>query len=306
MLSDTLTWQPAAPLEPLNLPWLRQAGVEVAVLRLDLIDPLISGNKWFKLTGHLRRAIKAGAQGVISLGGAHSNHLHALAAAGRRFGFATVGLLRGHEQHTPTTQDLQALGMELHWLGYGGYRARHQPDFWTPWRTRYPRLHCVPEGGGGLAGVLGCSAMLEMVRHQLSDIGWDRYDGWWLAAGTGTTLAGLVLAEQGAHPVHGALAVPDDHGVAQNVAAILEQAGSGSAAFQLHQASRGGFARTDAYLLEFTARAEADSGVPFETMYTGKALLALHDQVIAGKFAPGMRLLFIHTGGLQGRRAMGL
>lgn len=107
---------PSAPLEPLHLPWLKQAGVEVAVLRLDLIDPLISGNKWFKLTHHLAAAAEAGAEGVISLGGAHSNHLHALAAAGKRFGFPTVGLLRGHAQDTPTSLDLQAFGMQLHWL----------------------------------------------------------------------------------------------------------------------------------------------------------------------------------------------
>ena len=37
-------WLPHAPLELLQLDWLN--GVEVAVLRLDCIDPLISGNKW--------------------------------------------------------------------------------------------------------------------------------------------------------------------------------------------------------------------------------------------------------------------
>ena len=134
---------PNAPLQPLHLPWLKQAGVEVAVLRLDLIDPLISGNKWFKLTHHLAAAAEAGAEGVISLGGAHSNHLHALAAAGKRFGFPTVGLLRGHAQDTPTSLDLQAFGMQLHWLGYAGYRARHQADFWLPWQALYPHLHPV-------------------------------------------------------------------------------------------------------------------------------------------------------------------
>ena len=70
-------WLPHAPLEPLRLDWL--GGVELAVLRLDRIDPLISGNKWFKLLEHLREARAAGAPGVISLGGAYSNHLHALA-----------------------------------------------------------------------------------------------------------------------------------------------------------------------------------------------------------------------------------
>lgn len=108
------------------------------MLRLDLLDPLISGNKWFKLSEHLRAAQASAATGVISLGGAHSNHLHALAAAGKRFNFQTVGLLRGHPQQTPTVDDLQAFGMHLHWLGYAGYRARHAADFWLPWQAQYP------------------------------------------------------------------------------------------------------------------------------------------------------------------------
>ena len=55
-------WLPHAPLEPLQLDWLAAAGVEVAILRLDRIDPLISGNKWFKLVEHLKAAGRAGAE----------------------------------------------------------------------------------------------------------------------------------------------------------------------------------------------------------------------------------------------------
>jgi 1-aminocyclopropane-1-carboxylate deaminase len=301
--------------------------VEVAVLRLDLLDPLISGNKWFKLAHHLTAASAINAKGVISLGGAHSNHLHALAAAGKRFGFATVGLLRGHAVQTPTTVDLQAFGMQLHWLGYGGYRARHEPDFWPSWLTQYPDFYPIPEGGAGLPGALGCGDLLDMVREQLSNLGWSDYHGWWLAAGTGTTLAGLVLAEEGAHPVYGAMAVPDDHGVEENVAAILEHRKTGRSelvreasslthrlankfaptdGYVLISASRGGFAKTDPQLLDFIATSESQSGIPLEPLYTGKALMALHDEVVAGRFQAGTRLIFVHTGGLQGRRAMGL
>ncbi|MGO0629598.1 1-aminocyclopropane-1-carboxylate deaminase/D-cysteine desulfhydrase [Pseudomonas sp. SAR267] len=288
---------PQAPLQRLNLPWLIKAKVQAAILRLDLIDPLISGNKWFKLRHHLQHAHGAGAPGLISLGGNHSNHLHALAAAGKRFGFATAGLLRGHRQDTPTVRDLQALGMQLHWLGYGGYRARYQPGFWELWQARYPGWHCIPEGGGGTAGAEGCALIVEQARSQLSALGWSGYDAWWLAAGTGTTVAGLVRAEAGDHLVHGALAVPQGHGVAQTVAAL-----AGSQGYQLHDASRGGFAKFDDDLLAFIAEGERHSGVPLEAVYTGKALLALHDQVEAGLFAPGTRLIFVHTGGLQGRR----
>ena len=302
MLSPPAHWQPDAPLELLHLDWLNRSGIEVAILRLDQIDPLISGNKWFKLTEHFKAADLAGAKGIISLGGAHSNHLHALAAAGKRFGFPTVGLLRGHPQDTPTVQDLQAFGMALHWLGYGGYRARHEPGFWQPWQARYPDLQPVPEGGGGLPGATGCMPLKTMVSEQLNALGWNDYHGWWLACGTGTTLAGLVLAEAGEHPVYGALAVPDDHGVAQQVQRIVQEAGLVDVAYELTDASRGGFAKVDPLLLEFIERSEQASGIPLEPLYTGKALLALKQQVEAGRFARGTRLIFIHTGGLQGRR----
>ena len=302
MLLPPTNWLPQAPLEHLHLDWLTTAGIEVALLRLDQIDPLISGNKWFKLVEHLKAADRVGAEGIISLGGAHSNHLHALAAAGKRLGFKTVGLLRGHAQETPTVLDLQAFGMQLHWLGYGGYRARNEPGFWAPWQAQYPQLYAVPEGGGGLAGALGCAAIKEQLQAQLPTLGWTDYHGWWLACGTGTTLAGLVLAEGGAHPVYGALAVPDDHGVAPQVESIMQSAGLATADYELIDASRGGFAKVDPGLLAFIEQTEQASGVPLEPLYTGKALLALKQQVEAGRFAPGTRLIFIHTGGLQGRR----
>jgi 1-aminocyclopropane-1-carboxylate deaminase len=316
---------PCAPLQPLRFDWLQTAGVEAAILRLDLVDPLISGNKWFKLKHHLAAAEQAGARGVISLGGAHSNHLHALAAAGKRFGFATVGLVRGHAVETPTVLDLLGFGMELNWLGYAGYRARHDRDFWVPWRERYPHLYPVPEGGGGLGGAVGCAEIVEQARSQLGDLGWAYYDGWWLACGTGTTLAGLVLAEAGQHGVIGAMAVPGDHGVAGNVDALLREGSrtcekwttgiseyadlekssclKSRLPYSLLDASLGAFARTDAQLLDFIRCCERESGIPFEPIYTGKALLALKQYVQEGRFAIGTRLIFIHSGGLQGRRS---
>ena len=299
MLLPALDWHPQPRLERLHLDWLARAGIEVAALRLDRIDPLISGNKWFKLVHHLRAAHEAGAEGIMSLGGAYSNHLHALAAAGKRFGFPTVGLMRGHPRETPTVLDLQAFGMDLHWLGYGGYRGRHAADFWEPWRARYPRLHPVPEGGSGLPGAQGCMAWVADAREQLAALGWTDYHGWWLACGTGTSLAGLVLAEAGERPVYGVLAVPEDHGVAQQVERIVEAAGLSKPQYTLFNGSRGGFAQVDGELSEFI---QATDAIELEPLYTGKALMLLKAQVEAGRLAPGTRLIFVHTGGLQGRR----
>ena len=297
-------WQPQVPLQSWQFSWSRTAEVELAVLRLDLIDPLISGNKWFKLAPYLQAAAHAGHTGLISLGGPHSNHLHALAAAGQRFAFPVVGLLRGAPQDTPTIRDLHAMGMQLHWLGYGGYRARHQADFWSAWQQRYPHLLPVDEGGLGLPAARSCATLRMHVHSQLAALGWQDYDGWWLAAGTGTTMAGLVMAEAGERPVYGALAVPSGHGVEVNVAALLTEAGMANQGYHLFDACRGGFARLDPQLLAFMLEAEQSSGVPLEPLYTAKALLALRQQVEAGYFARGTRLLFVHTGGLQGRRAL--
>lgn len=298
-----IDWQPQALLQPLHLDWLAAADVEVACLRLDLIDALISGNKWFKLAPHLHEAHLAGARGVISLGGAHSNHLHALAAAGRRFGFATVGLVRGEPQLTPTVRDLQAFGMQLHWLSHGAYRKRHDADFWAPWLARHPHCHPINEGGRALLGAQGCAALVGMVEQQMADLGWGNFHGWWVAAGTGTTLAGLVLAEQGRRPVHGAMAVPAGYGVPEQVRELLLAAGRDDHGYRLVDAARRGFARSDDELLAFIAACERDSGLPLEPVYTGKALLALRQQVHDGYFSRGSRLVFVHSGGLQGRRA---
>ncbi|WP_417791239.1 1-aminocyclopropane-1-carboxylate deaminase/D-cysteine desulfhydrase [Stutzerimonas xanthomarina] len=295
----------SVPLQRLDLPWLRAADVQLAVLRLDLVDPELSGNKWFKLIHHLAAAQDSGASGLISLGGPHSNHLHALAAAAKCYGLGNVGLLRGHPQQTATVEDLQRFGMQLHWLGYGGYRERHRADFFDSWRERYPGYYSVPEGGGGLAGALGCVPLVNHVQTRLAALGWTDYDGWWLAAGTGTTLAGLVIgeAQRRGKTVHGAMAGPPSHGVADEVSRLLRDAGIADSGYQLVDACRGGFGRFDEPLARFLLETEALSGVPLEPVYTAKAMMALRLYTGRGYFAAGTRLIFVHTGGLQGRRA---
>ena len=55
-------------------------------------------------------------------------------------------------------------------------------------------------------------------------------------------------------------------------------------------------------MLDFIRDSEAASDLPLEPLYTGKALMALKQAVEAGRFTAGQRLVFVHTGGLQGRR----
>ena len=84
-----------SPLQRLHHPLLTCYGVELWCKRDDLIHPAISGNKWRKLKYHLLHAKEHGKRHLLSFGGAYSNHIHALAAAGCQSGLRTTGIIRG-------------------------------------------------------------------------------------------------------------------------------------------------------------------------------------------------------------------
>ena len=91
--------------------------------------------------------------------------------------------------------------------------------------------------------------------------------------------------------------------MAQEVRGLLEAAGIANAGYQLFDASRGGFGRFDEPLARFLLETEISTGLPLEPVYTAKAMMALRLYVEGGHFARGTRLIFVHTGGLQGLRA---
>ncbi len=68
---------------------LTKNGVNFTVLRLDEIHRFIHGNKFFKLKYNLIDFLNGNFDRVLSFGGAYSNHLYALAAAGRHLGIET-------------------------------------------------------------------------------------------------------------------------------------------------------------------------------------------------------------------------
>src|SRR5690242_14325547 len=71
--------------------------VAVDVLRLGLLHPVISGNKWFKLKGYLEDAKAKGQSTVLTFGGAYSNHIAATAVAAQLAGMKSIGVIRGEE-----------------------------------------------------------------------------------------------------------------------------------------------------------------------------------------------------------------
>ena len=67
------------------------------VLRLDLIHPIVSGNKWFKLKYQIEEAIALKHSTIATFGGAFSNHIVATAYACKVVGINSIGYIRGEK-----------------------------------------------------------------------------------------------------------------------------------------------------------------------------------------------------------------
>jgi 1-aminocyclopropane-1-carboxylate deaminase len=65
-------------------------GIELYIKREDLLHPIISGNKFRKLKYNLLEAKRLGFKKLLTFGGAFSNHIVAVAGAGKEFGFETI------------------------------------------------------------------------------------------------------------------------------------------------------------------------------------------------------------------------
>src|ERR1043165_7311247 len=92
-----------AVIQPISKFWYEGKVAAMNMLRLDLLHPIISGNKWYKLRLNLAYAQDNGFKTIVTFGGGYSNHLSATAFAAKQFGLKSVGIIRGkHEVLTPT------------------------------------------------------------------------------------------------------------------------------------------------------------------------------------------------------------
>lgn len=270
-------------------------GPGIDILRLDQLHGAASGNKWYKLQGHLDAARQQGARTLVSFGGPWSNHLHALAAVGQQVGLSTVGLVRGEGRNTTAMlDDAQRWGMTIRFVGYGDYRRRHDPVWQSQCLSEFDRAYLIPEGGAGEQGLRGCADIAKRIPAGV-------YHRVMLACGTGTTLAGLASALPVTTEVVGISAVKKTRQMKRDIADAL--AGKNVAPWRVDDRFHlGGFGRVADELAEFVLGFEADQGIPLDPIYTAKLCYAAAAMHRAGELAGWGRVLLVHTGGLQGRR----
>ena len=131
----------------------------IDVKRDDLIDEIVSGNKWRKLEYNVLQAKKENKKGILTFGGAYSNHLVATAKACYLLGFKSLGIVRGDELNAFSNTTLKTCahyGMQLLFYARSRYKERYSASFLTALQTQYPSYFMVPEGGKNQLGTLGC------------------------------------------------------------------------------------------------------------------------------------------------------
>ncbi|MEM8561794.1 MAG: pyridoxal-phosphate dependent enzyme [Pseudomonadota bacterium] len=273
----------------------------VSLLRLDRLGGVAPGNKCFKLIANWNQAKAQGLTRLVSFGGSWSNHLHALAALGAEQGFATVGIVRGDEarENTAMLEDARSFGMEVITVSREEYRRRYDTAYVANIVQRFRPCMIVPEGGANSAGVAGCTAIADLIKHHAPD---DEHVV--LGVGTGTTLAGLVAGLGKGYRVTGVSALKGASDMESKINAYLQPYCSNSLArWQLvHDWHCGGFAKVSKALKRFMLAFEDVQGVPLEPIYTGKVLYAIHQQLASAGWPSDEPVLAVHTGGLQGRR----
>ncbi|WP_419835535.1 1-aminocyclopropane-1-carboxylate deaminase/D-cysteine desulfhydrase [Endozoicomonas atrinae] len=298
------------PVQSVNTQWLYETGVSLDILRLDELDPEISGNKWFKLKHNIIEAQRGGRSTILSFGGAWSNHIHALAATGHRFGMPTIGIIRGEpgESLSATLTDAVNWGMQLHYLSRSDYRRKNEVVFLHHLLHQLglpaQEVHVVPEGGSNSLGVQGCCEILAAGGASLGS-----YDEIWLACGTGATLSGVALAASKDMPetrVTGVAVLKGGDFLRNDIDKhTIQSLDNWRLLTDYHH---GGYARITKELLAFIKSFESETAIPLDPVYTGKVMFAiwysLTENLKQGLPCRGKRLLMIHTGGLQGRRGI--
>lgn len=287
-------------LDKIQLPGIDSDKYDLSVLRIDKLHPEISGNKWFKLKYNLVEAEKQKHQTLLTFGGAFSNHIYAVASAGKQFGFNTIGIIRGEEYFplNPTLQYAKDCGMELVYLNRAAYRNRNEKYFQEELKIKFKNPYVIPEGGTNQLALEGTE---EIINHIKTD-----YDFICSACGTGGTIAGIIASLKGEKKILGFPALKGGEFLREVIDELIyERTNENYNNYKLITDYHfGGYAKIDYKLIRFINQFETINNLKLDYIYTSKMFYGICDMLKNGFFESGSRIVLVHTGGLQGNIGM--
>ena len=280
-----------SPVEELDDERLARRGVRLFLKRDDLIHPGLPGNKWRKLKYNLDAAAAGRYGTLLTFGGAYSNHIRAVAAAGRYFGYSTIGIIRG-EEHLPLNPTLAYAaerGMRLTYMDRAAYRDKHSSTTVAALRRRFGDFYLLPEGGSNAHAVRGA---MELPAELAID-----YDTICCPCGTGGTLAGIAAGLPPGRRALGFSVLKGGGFLVDEVHRFQGAAGVPTTNWAVELDYHfGGFARRTAGLDGFTADFRDRHGIELEWVYVAKMLYGVFAMIECAAFAPGESIIAVLTG----------
>lgn len=270
--------------------------VELFLKREDLIHPFISGNKYRKLKYNLQEAKRIGINTILSFGGAFSNHIAAVAYAGKEFGFNTIGIIRGEElinkvNANPTLLFAKNCGMKLKFVSRNDYREKTSEWFIDKLKEELGVFYLIPEGGTNVLAIKGCEEILTNADR--------KFDFICCSVGTGGTISGLINCLKPGQQVLGFPALKGDF-LKKEIVTFAK----GSNWRLITDYHFEGYAKVSIELIDFINGFKQETGIQLDPIYTGKMMFGIFDLIEKGYFKAESKILSIHTGGLQGIEGM--
>lgn len=271
-------------------------GITLEIKREDLLHPFVSGNKFRKLKYNVLQAKAENHSVLLTFGGAFSNHIAAVAYAGKEQGFETIGVIRGDElrdkiSENPTLSFAQECGMRFEFVTREAYRHKTDAAFIEQLQAKFGSFYLVPEGGTNDLAVKGCEEILTELDAD--------FDFVCSAVGTGGTISGLINSALPHQKVLGFPALKGDF--LQDEIRNFVQNKNWELQTDYHF---GGYGKVTTEFIEWMNWFYVQTGIPLDPIYTGKMVFGVMDLIQRNYFPPNSKILMIHTGGLQGIAGM--
>lgn len=272
------TKNPNAEKQTLNI-----NGKEIDILRLDQIDPYISGNKWYKLKHNLIFAKEKKLQ-ILTQGGAFSNHIVATAVACFHLKIPCTAIIRGDEigtlnSNNPAIDIAQKHNMNFIFVSREDYR-KNIVEISSKYDFDLKDYCFLPQGGHNDLGISGCEEIYTQYKL-------DKYNHISMAVGTGGTIEGIAKKTNANQKISGLSILKNVE--YPNLSAYSNLTITDKYCF-------GGYAKYNNELLEFIQFVWEKFSLPLDFVYTAKAFYGFYHSI--EKLED--KALFIHTGGLQG------
>ena len=288
-------------VQSIDIPEIRNYGFELYIKREDLIHQHISGNKYRKLKYNLQKASQESHKTILTFGGAYSNHIAATAAAGKEFGFKTIGVIRGDElgndiektlMQNRTLHFAHQNGMNFKFVTRSEYRTKTDENFIQRLKVEFGDFYLVPEGGTNELAIKGCEEILNK-----DD---EKFDYICLSMGTGGTISGVINSTLEHQKVLGFPSLKGDF-LKNDIKQYVNRNDNWRVISDYHF---GGYGKINTKLITFINKFKRNTSIQLDPVYTGKMMYGVFDLMRKKYFNENSKILAIHTGGLQGIEGM--